>query len=126
MNVLTTLELTQMRNDVYAVVFDKKCTIKRDSQVFDSKGGSPDNYIDIADNIPCALTNLSVPTQALLGGENVSIDSKTLLTPYGTDVQVNDEIVINTIIYKVLAPYGEKTIQIFTSVVVHQKSLPGG
>ncbi|HEX9502882.1 MAG TPA: hypothetical protein VF974_00985 [Patescibacteria group bacterium] len=123
MNTLMTLELAQMRTDAYAVVFDKKCTIKRDSQTFDSKGGSPDNYIDIADNIPCAMVGLSMPVQSMLAGQNVGIDARTLHTPFGTDIMVNDEVTINNVIYRVLAPYGEKTIQIFTSVIIQKRTM---
>jgi len=126
MNTLSDLELTLIRQDAYKAVFDKTCTISRDSQVFDIKGGSPDNYIDIEDGVPCALINMQPPQQQLLAQQDVGIETKILHTPFGTDIIEDDLITINSIIYLVLAPYGEKTIQVFTSVVVLRKSLPGG
>lgn len=123
MNAISTQELAQIRADAYRAVFDKTCKIMRDSQTLDSKGGSPDNYIDIADGIPCAMVGLSMPAQQMLAGQNVGIDARTLHTPFGTDIMVNDEVTINTVVYRVLAPYGEKTIQIFTSVIIQKKSM---
>jgi len=123
MNLISTIELNKIRSDAYRVVFDKTCKISRDNQVFDSKGGSPDNYIDIADNIPCAMVGLSMPVQQMLAGQNVGIDARTLHTPFGTDIMVNDEVTINNVVYRVLAPYGEKTIQIFTSVIIQRKTM---
>src|SRR5258708_27500211 len=123
MNPISTIELNKIRSDAYRAVFDKKCTISRESQVFDSKGGSPDNYIDIADNIPCAMVGLSMPVQQMLAGQNVGIDARTLHAPFGTDIMVNDEVTINNVIYRVLAPYGEKTIQIFTSVIIQKRTM---
>ena len=123
MNAISTQELAKLRADAVQAVCDKTCKISRDSQTFDSKGGSVDNYIDIADGVPCAMVGLSMPTQAMLAGQNVGIDARTLHTPFGTDIVVNDEITINTIVYRVLSPYGEKTIQIFTSVIIQKKSM---
>lgn len=121
MNAISSIELNKLRSDANRAVLDKKCTIMRNSQTFDSKGGSPDNYIDIADNVPCAMVGLSMPTQQVLAGQDVGIDSRTLHTPYGTDIQVDDQVTINGTDYKVLSPYGEKTLQIFTSVVILRK-----
>ena len=122
MNPISTIEMNKVRSDAYKAVFDKVCKISRENQVFDSKGGSPDDYIDIADNIPCAMVGLSMPVQQMLADQDVGIDARTLLTPFGTDIMVDDEIEINRIKYKVLSPYGEKTIQIFTSVVILRKT----
>lgn len=122
MNPISTIELAKIRSDAGKAVFDKKCTIRRNSQTFDSKGGSADNYIDIADNVPCAMVGLSMPTQQFLADQPIGIDSRTLHTPYGTDIQANDEVVIDGVEYKVLSPYGEKTIQVFTSVVILRKT----
>lgn len=128
MNLIPALELTRIRADAVKAVCDKKCTIKRDANsagnniTFDSKGGSPSNLIDIADNIPCAMVGLSMPTQQFLADQPVGIDSRTLHTPFGTDIQANDEVVIDNIEYKVLSPHGEKTLQIFTSVVILRKT----
>lgn len=122
MNPISATELAKIRSDAVKAVCDKKCIIRRNSQTFDSKGGSVDNYIDIADNVPCAMVGLSMPTQQFLADQPVGIDSRTLHTPYGTDIQANDEIEIDGIEYKVLSPYGEKTIQVFTSVVILRKT----
>jgi hypothetical protein len=128
MNLLPALELARIRADAVKAICDKTCTIRRDSNVagntvvFDSKGGSPDNLIDIADNVPCAMVGLSAPTQQFLADQPVGIDSRTLHTPYGTDIQANDEVVIDGTEYKVLSPHGEKTLQIFTSVVILRKT----
>ena len=116
------LELAKVRADAYRAVFDKVCTIRREDQTFDSKGGSPDNLIDIADNVPCAMVGLSMPTQQMLAGQDVGISSRTLLTPFGTDIKTDDMITIDGVEYKVLSPHGEKTIQIFTSVVILRKT----
>lgn len=121
MNLITPLELAKIRSDAANAVFDKTCTIKRNQQVFDSKGGSVDDLIVIADNVPCAMVGLSVPTQQFLADQPIGIDSRTLHTPYGTDLQANDEIVINNIEYKVLSLYGEKTLQVFTSGIILRK-----
>jgi len=122
MNYISTIELNKIRSDAYRAVFDKTCTIRRNSQTFDSKGGSPDDLIDIADNVPCAMVGLSMPTQQMLAGQDIGISSRTLHTPFGTDITVDDEVEIDRIKYKVLSPYGEKTIQIFTSVVILRKT----
>jgi len=121
-NLLPSLELTRIRADAVKAVCNEKCTIRRQSQIFDSKGGSADNLIDIADNIPCAMVGLSMPTQQFLADQPVGIDSRTLHTPFGTDIQANDEVVIDGIEYKVFSPHGEKTLQIFTSVVILRKT----
>jgi hypothetical protein len=122
MNPISTIELAKIRADAYRAVFDKVCTIRREDQEFDSKGGSPDNLIDIADNVPCAMVGLSMPNQQLLAGQDVGISSRTLHTPFGTDIKTDDMVTINGIDYKVLSPSGEKTIQIFTSVVILRKT----
>ena len=122
MNAISAIELNKIRSDAYNVVFDKTCTIKRNQQVFDSKGGSADDLIIIADNVPCAMVGLSMPTQQFLADQPIGIDSRTLHTPCGTDLQANDEIVINNIEYKVLSLYGEKTLQVFTSAVILRKN----
>lgn len=122
MNLMPALELARIRADAVKAVCDKTCTIRRDSQTFDSKGGSPDNFIDIADNVPCALTNLNAPTQQFLADQPIGLSSRVLHTPFGTDIQTNDEVTVDGIEYKVSSPYGEKTLQIFTSVVVLRKT----
>lgn len=122
MNPISTIELNKIRSDAVKAVCDKKCTIRRNQQVFDSKGGSADNLIDIADNVPCAMVRLSMPTQQFLADQPIGIDSRTLHTPFGTDIQTDDELVIDGVEYKVLSPYGEKTIQVFTSVVILRKT----
>lgn len=121
MNPISTIELAKIRADAYKI-FDKVCTIRRNSQTFDTKGGSADNLIDIADNIPCAMVGLSMPNQQLLAGQDVGISSRVLHTPFGTDIKTDDMVTINGVDYKVLSPYGEKTIQIFTSVVILRKT----
>src|SRR5437763_1889795 len=100
MNPILTIKTNKVRSDAYRPVFDKTCKISRESQIFDSKGGSPDDYIDIADNVPCAMVGLSMPVQQMLAGQDVGIDARTLLTPFGTDIMVDDEIEINRIKYK--------------------------
>lgn len=122
MNPISTIELNKIRSDAAKSVFDKKCTIRRQSQAFDSKGGSVDNLIVIASNVPCAMVGLNMPTQQFLADQPIGIDSRTLHTPYGTDITVDDEVVIDGVEYKVLSPYGEKTIQVFTSVVILRKT----
>ena len=122
MNPISAIELAKIRSDAVKAVCDKKCTIRCNQQVFDSKGGSVDNYIDIADNVPCAMVGLSMPTQQFLADQPIGIDSRILHTPYGTNIQANYEIEIDGIKYKVLSPYGEKTIQVFTSVVILRKT----
>jgi len=76
----------------------------------------------LADNIPCAMVGLSMPNQQLLAGQDVGVDSRTLHAPFGTDIKTDDMITIDGIDYKVLSPYGEKTIQVFTSVVILRKT----
>lgn len=122
MNLLPALELARIRADAVKAVCDKTCTIRRESQTFDSKGGSPDNLIDIADGVPCAMVGLSAPTQQFLADQPIGLSSRILHTPFGTDLQTNDEITIDGIEYKVSSPYGEKTLQIFTSVVILRKT----
>lgn len=121
MNPISTIELAKIRSDA-SVIFDKKCIIRRNSQTFDSKGGSADNLIDIADNVPCAMVGLSMPTQQFLADQPIGIDSRTLHTPFGTDLKVDDMVTIDGIEYKILSLYGEKTIQIFTSAVILRKT----
>lgn len=122
MNFISTLELNKIRADAYRAVFDKVCKISRNLPVFDSKGGAPDNYIDIADTVPCAMVGLGAPTQQVLAEQDIGLDSRTLHTPFGTDITTDDLVTINTIVYKVISPYGEKTLQIFTSVVILRKT----
>ena len=122
MNLISPLELAKIRADSYRSVFDKVCTIRRNDQVLGPKGGSADNYIDIADEVPCAMVGLSMPNQQLLAGQDVGISSRTLHTPFGTDIKTDDMITIGGVDYKVLSPSGEKTIQIFTSVVILRKT----
>jgi len=57
-----------------------------------------------------------------LAGQDVGVDSRTLHAPFGTDIKTDDMITIDGIDYKVLSPYGEKTIQVFTSVVILRKT----
>jgi hypothetical protein len=124
MNPISTAEMAQIRADAYKGTFDSICQIWRNQKSFDSKGGSPDDFILIEDDVPCALKDLTVPQQQQLAQQDVGLNAKMLLTPFGTDGIADDQVVKNGVTYKLLAPYGDSVYQVFETFVVLKKSLP--
>jgi hypothetical protein len=120
MPILTDADLQSFADLVTGLLMKDTCSIQRNSQAFDSKGGSTDDLIVVA-NVPCALLDLSAPMQQVLAQQDIGLEHKELITPLGTDIEVDDMITTKGLAYKVLSPYGRSSYAVFTSVLVLRK-----
>lgn len=120
MPILTDADLQQFANLVTDLLMKDTCDIQRNNQIFDGKGGSVDDLIIVA-TVPCALLDLSAPMQQVLAQQDIGLEHKELITPLGTDIQVDDMIITKGLAYKVLSPYGKSSYAVFTSVLILRK-----